>query len=279
MRWLIMLFLGMALGAGALFTYLRWYGDSGSDADAARNIGSMVDAMPAAAPPPPLPLASVAADAQPAPLDGQAALTPADSLQAAAPGGMAPAAEANQVASNADPHLPSGQSASTTPSAKLLLPVEGVKLEHLNDTFNQPRGGERRHEALDIMAPKGTKVLAVADGKVAKLYNSKPGGLTVYQFDPDAKFSYYYAHLDRYADNLKEGQPIKRGELIGYVGVTGNSDPNAPHLHFAVFELPATGEWWKGKPVNPYPLMEQMAEPKTEQKTVQKPEAAAAKKS
>jgi murein DD-endopeptidase MepM/ murein hydrolase activator NlpD len=145
--------------------------------------------------------------------------------------------------------------APSKPADKLSIPVEGIKLSQLSDNFDQPRGKERHHEALDIMAPKGTKVLATADGKVVKLFNSKPGGLTVYQFDPTEKFAYYYAHLDRYADGVKEGSVLKRGDLVGYVGVTGNANPNAPHLHFAVFELTPTKEWWKGTPLNPYPML------------------------
>lgn len=142
-----------------------------------------------------------------------------------------------------------------TPADKLLVPVEGIKLAQLSDNFDQPRGTERHHEALDIMAPTGTKVIAVADGKVVKLFNSKPGGLTIYQFDPSDKYAYYYAHLDRYAEGLKEGANIKRGELIGYVGATGNANPAAPHLHFAVVELTPEKQWWKGTPINPFPLM------------------------
>jgi murein DD-endopeptidase MepM/ murein hydrolase activator NlpD len=138
---------------------------------------------------------------------------------------------------------------------KLLVPVEGIPLAKITDTFDQPRGTERHHEALDIMAPKGTKVIATADGKIVKLFTSKPGGLTVYQFDPTEKYAYYYAHLDRYADGLKEGMDVKRGDLIGYVGSTGNADPNAPHLHFAVFELTPEKQWWKGTPIDPYPLL------------------------
>lgn len=141
------------------------------------------------------------------------------------------------------------------PGAKLLVPVDGIKAAQLSDNFDQPRGTERHHEALDIMAPTGTKVIAVADGKVVKLFNSKPGGLTVYQFDPTEKYAYYYAHLDRYADGLKEGAPVKRGELIGYVGSTGNANPAAPHLHFAVVELTPEKQWWKGTPLNPFPMM------------------------
>lgn len=137
----------------------------------------------------------------------------------------------------------------------LLMPVAGVSPKELTDTFGQARGSERQHEALDIAAPKGTPVLAVADGKVVKLFTSKPGGLTVYQFDPSEKYAYYYAHLDSYAPELKEGQPIRRGQMIGYVGVTGNADPNVPHLHFAIFELGAEKKWWEGTPVNPYPYL------------------------
>ena len=143
------------------------------------------------------------------------------------------------------------------PSGKLLVPVDGMPLDQIHDTYDQPRGKERHHEALDIMAPKGTRVVAAADGKLVKLFTSKPGGLTVYQFDPAEKYAYYYAHLDRYADGLQEGAELKRGDLIGYVGVTGNSDPNAPHLHFAVFELTPEKQWWTGTPVNPFPLLQQ----------------------
>jgi len=137
----------------------------------------------------------------------------------------------------------------------LLIPVAGVKSAQIQDTYNQPRGSERMHEALDILAPIGTPVYAVADGKIAKLFTSKPGGLTIYQFDPSEKYSYYYAHLDHYATALKEGQQVKRGDLIGYVGTTGNADPAAPHLHFAMFELGPEKNWWQGKPINPYPLL------------------------
>lgn len=139
--------------------------------------------------------------------------------------------------------------------ASLLIPVAGIKSAQIRDTYNESRGDERMHEALDILAPTGTPVYAVADGRVAKLFTSKPGGLTIYQFDPTEKFSYYYAHLERYADSLKEGQQVKRGEIIGYVGATGNADPAAPHLHFAMYELGPEKNWWQGRPINPYPLL------------------------
>jgi len=148
-----------------------------------------------------------------------------------------------------------GGLAASGSGTSLLLPVAGVKAAQLQDTYKQPRGAERMHEALDIPAPNGTPVLAVADGKITKLFTSKPGGLTIYQFDPSEKFSYYYAHLDHYAANLKEGQQVKRGDVIGYVGSTGNADPATPHLHFAMFELGPDKNWWQGKPVNPFPLI------------------------
>lgn len=140
------------------------------------------------------------------------------------------------------------------PSA-LLIPVSGIEAAQLDDSFADGRGGTRVHEAIDIMAPAGTPVLAAADGRVAKLFSSKPGGLTVYQFDPGETVAYYYAHLDRYAENLAEGQQLKRGDLIGYVGSSGNADPAAPHLHFAVFMLGPEKQWWKGTAINPYPLL------------------------
>lgn len=144
---------------------------------------------------------------------------------------------------------------------QLLIPVVGVKANALQDTFNQARGAERRHEAIDILAPKGTQVFAVADGKIAKLFDSKLGGLTLYQFDTNAQLAYYYAHLDRYADGVQEGMALKRGDLVGYVGTSGNADPNTPHLHFAVFVLGPEKQWWKGSPINPYPLMGGVARP------------------
>jgi murein DD-endopeptidase MepM/ murein hydrolase activator NlpD len=134
----------------------------------------------------------------------------------------------------------------------LAMPVAGVAPSALRDMFDDRRGGSRPHEAIDIMAPRGTPVVAVDDGRIVKLFLSKPGGITVYQFDEAGRLAYYYAHLDRYADGLKEGMPVKRGQLLGYVGTTGNAPPGAPHLHFAVFRLGPEKQWWKGWAVNPY---------------------------
>jgi len=142
------------------------------------------------------------------------------------------------------------------PSMELGLPIAGLQLSNIQNTFDSARGGgERKHEATDILAPRGTPVVAVDDGVVAKLFTSKPGGLTVYQFDSTTTYAYYYAHLDRYAPELKEGMLLKKGDLVGYVGSTGNADPNTPHLHFAIFELGPEKHWWQGKPINPYPLL------------------------
>jgi murein DD-endopeptidase MepM/ murein hydrolase activator NlpD len=139
-------------------------------------------------------------------------------------------------------------------SSPLLIPVAGIAAKQLTDSFDQGRGGER-HEAIDIMAPRGTPVVAVDDGKIVKLFNSKPGGLTIYHFDPAERLAYYYAHLDGYAPGLVEGQKVKRGDVIGYVGSTGNANPSAPHLHFSIFLLGPEKRWWKGTPINPYPVL------------------------
>lgn len=226
MKWLITFVLGALVGAAILFVALQDVPDKPATEVAA--------AAPAA---PGIPASQIEGQLPPAPVvvpnleDADLPLRPTPDATAA------------------------GSAAPTTMPGKLLVPVQGIKSAQLTDTFYQPRGEQRQHEALDIMAPTGTPVVAVADGKVAKLFHSKPGGLTVYQFDPTGQFAYYYAHLDRYADGIAEGMEVKRGTLIGYVGVTGNSDPNAPHLHFAVVALTPEKQWWKGTPLNPFPLM------------------------
>lgn len=140
------------------------------------------------------------------------------------------------------------------PARKLAFPLRGRERVVLRDNFDEPRG-KRRHQALDIMAPRGTEVVAVDDGRVARLYRHPLGGLTVYQLDAHERYVYFYAHLDRYAPGLAEGMSLARGDLIGYVGTTGNAPEGAPHLHFAAFELGEDRRWWKGRPVNPYPWL------------------------
>lgn len=136
----------------------------------------------------------------------------------------------------------------------LAMPIAGLDVKTLADTFKDKRDG-RQHEALDIPSPRGTPVLAVAEGNVAKLFTSKDGGLTVYEFDDTRTYCYYYAHLDRYAPGLVEGTLLRKGEILGYVGSTGNASPAAPHLHFAVFELKPDKKWWQGTPIDPLPLL------------------------
>jgi murein DD-endopeptidase MepM/ murein hydrolase activator NlpD len=139
---------------------------------------------------------------------------------------------------------------------QLMFPVPGFDRLKLHDSFEDPRdGGSRIHAALDIAAPRGTPVLAVEDGMIARLHNSVgSGGLSVYHFDASATYCYYYAHLDRYAPGLKDGAAIKKGDVVGFVGTTGNAPPSAPHLHFAVFKLGPEKRWGHGVPLNPYEL-------------------------
>lgn len=148
-------------------------------------------------------------------------------------------------------------SASTVSGRSLVVPVAGIGISGLADTYTQARSGGRVHNAIDILAPHGTPVIAAVDGTVRKLFTSRAGGLTIYQFDVHEKHVYYYAHLDRYAD-LDEGQFVTQGTVIGYVGTTGNAG-NTPHLHFSIETLPPTKEWWKGTPMNPYPLLVEAA--------------------
>ena len=141
--------------------------------------------------------------------------------------------------------------------AGLAVPVAGVKPAQLVDTFTQARaGGARSHDAIDIMAPLGTPVVAAAPGKVEKLFFSQGGGgITAYVRSDDGRWIYYYAHLNAYAPGLKEGQRVERGSLIGTVGVTGNANPEGPHLHFAINRMNPGEQWYQGSPINPYPLL------------------------
>ena len=136
----------------------------------------------------------------------------------------------------------------------IVIPVVGVRREELRDAFHEARGG-REHRAIDIAAERGTPVVAAIDGTVAKLFLSKPGGITVYEYDPSKTFIYYYAHLDGYASGLTEGQQLRRGDVIGFVGTSGNAPPNAPHLHFSIEKLTEPGRWWKSDPIDPWPLL------------------------
>lgn len=138
---------------------------------------------------------------------------------------------------------------------RLQIPVEGVGRDQLTRQFNDRRDQVREHEALDILAPRNTPVRAVEGGRVAKLFLSKAGGITVYQFDPSERYCYYYAHLERYADGLKDGDMLTRGQVLGYVGTSGNAPKDTPHLHFAVFRLDERKRWWEGTPLDPYDIL------------------------
>lgn len=204
------------------------------------------------------PCAAVAPAAGPqAPATSSSTATTPPSTATPPPATAAPVRAPDSGSPIEPPVAPTPLPAATTrtPLPRLAMPLAGLTAAQLRDTFSETRDGERPHEALDILAPAGTPVLAVADGHVEKLFTSVRGGLTIYQFEPSGRYAYYYAHLRGYAPKLAEGQAVKRGQVIGYVGSTGNADPAAPHLHFAVFELGPERQWWKGTAVNPYPML------------------------
>src|SRR5689334_17107255 len=190
-----------------------------------------------------------------------AALTSAFWLIAFNRGHMAASAPA------APAHLPVPGAAAPPPAAAatgplvhgptgLAIPVIGIKPEQLVDTYDAARSGGRVHDANDIMAPRGSAVVAAAPGTVEKLFFSKGGGgITAYVRSPDGRWQYYYAHLESYAPGLHEGQVVKQGDPIGRVGSTGDASPNAPHLHFAINRIDPGQRWWQGSPINPYPLL------------------------
>ena len=157
---------------------------------------------------------------------------------------------------NAQPPVTFAEGVTVGP-AGLAVPVAGIKPEQLSDTFTQARaGGARLHDAIDIMAPNGTPVVAAADGIVEKLFFSEGGGgITAYVRSPDQRWTYYYAHLQGYAPGLAEGQKVRRGQMIGRVGYTGNANPAGPHLHFAINRMQPGEKWYNGSPINPYPLL------------------------
>jgi murein DD-endopeptidase MepM/ murein hydrolase activator NlpD len=192
---------------------------------------------------------------QPAPAETPPAL-PANPSAGGAQTGSGPSRPWVQASPASPAPTPSpGAESPDLRQRNLVLPVQGVTPEKLQNTFEDSRSGGRAHEAIDILAPRNTPVLAVEDGRVAKLFTSKQGGLTIYQFDPTEAYAYYYAHLERYADGVKEGIVLRRGQLIGYVGTSGNAPPETPHLHFAIFRLTPEKRWWEGDPLNPFAIL------------------------
>ncbi len=139
-------------------------------------------------------------------------------------------------------------------SKGLIIPVTGVDPSRVRDSYTAARGG-RTHDAVDIMAPRGTPVIAADSGTILKLRQNEAGGITIYQLDPGERFVYYYAHLDRYEQGLVEGKVVRQGEVLGFVGTTGNAPKNLPHLHFQVMLYRGRGQYWGGEPINPHPYM------------------------
>ena len=202
--------------------------------------------FPSVSAPSPFPSASSAFQAAPSPFTAPAPWAPQAEAALAVPDVPTP------------PHalpapLPDLGDFARLKARSIAIPVQGVDVSQLRDNFSEMRGS-RAHEAIDILAPRGTPVLAADDGVIQKLFTSAQGGLTVYEFDRDGAYCYYYAHLDRYAEGLTEGMAARKGDVIGYVGTSGNAPPGTPHLHFTIFKLGPEKQWWKGTAVNPFPL-------------------------
>jgi uncharacterized membrane protein len=171
---------------------------------------------------------------------------PSSPPNANTPGAGAPAA----------PATPASPADLESLSSEMTMPLAGLDPMKLKSSFNDLRGGTRRHEALDIMAPRRTPIVSATAGRVLKLFTSKAGGLMVYATEPNERFILMYAHLDSYAAGLREGDVLTKGQLIGYVGFTGNASPSAPHLHLAIARAGDVRQWWKGIPVDPLPVLQ-----------------------
>jgi murein DD-endopeptidase MepM/ murein hydrolase activator NlpD len=137
----------------------------------------------------------------------------------------------------------------------LRIPVAGVEADQIHDSFADVRENGRQHNAIDILAPRGTPVLAADDGRVLRLSTSDAGGVTIYAVDQAARFVYYYAHLDHYAASVAAGMRVAKGDTIGFVGTTGNAPKNMPHLHFQIMRMPNDGKYWRGEPIDPFPVL------------------------
>ncbi|MDC0886428.1 M23 family metallopeptidase [Altererythrobacter sp.] len=215
----------------ATLTSAVWIVAGGSLIENASSVGQLEKARPAEAAPSPAPTVDVDGG------EGPRIRQPGESAQALD----------TQVASQPDSGTAAG----------LIVPVLNIRPADLTDTFTDARGGgERLHEAIDIMAPKGTSVVAAAAGTIEKLFRSDAGGKTIYVRSEDGLTIHYYAHLDQYAEGLQEGQRVRRGQRLGTVGSTGNASAESPHLHFAILRTTKDAEWWEpANSVNPYPLL------------------------
>ncbi|HEY0080486.1 MAG TPA: peptidoglycan DD-metalloendopeptidase family protein [Pyrinomonadaceae bacterium] len=243
----------------ALLAALIWYLSGRSPSQPATPVELPSQETPAdapAAPSSPTPSATPAESVSPSP-GASPASSPSISASPEASGSPAPQSTPPQAINpqtgNAPPQA-SSVPAATGGAPQLSVPVAGVRPEQLQDTYTASRSEGRTHNAIDIIAPRGTPVVAAADGKIVKLFQSVPGGITIYQLSTDEKMVYYYAHLDRYADGLQEGHFARRGETIGYVGDTGNAGSGNYHLHFSVSLISDPKRHWDGVNINPYPL-------------------------
>jgi murein DD-endopeptidase MepM/ murein hydrolase activator NlpD len=252
---------GFVLGAATVMLVVWMAGISGSGGGPG---GPPATAASSGAAPPPAGAPRAGAGAPPSgaspggPAAAPGSVSPPGAPGAAsAPGPASPDGDQTPNSASPPPPNPGGGEAGTPDEIAdlrrrhLLMPVQGVRREELRDSFEDARTGHV-HEALDIMAPRNSPVLAVEDGRVTKLFYSRQGGNTIYQFDPGQTYTYYYAHLERYAPGLHEGDALSRGQVIGYVGSSGNASPEAPHLHFAIFVLNPDRHWWQGRAVNPF---------------------------
>lgn len=245
MNRLLIFLAGMAVGLACAFVFIAVRLPKLLDDPAIACARSVAPAAIAASPSCVVP--AIAVVVPPSPFTGGSAIAPP------APGITAPPAEMSGIA-NPQPSARGLAAVATTvalaPSIQpgpLLIPVVGIRASQLSDTFTDSRSGGRMHNAIDIMAPRGTAVVAADDGTVVKLFMSVQGGLTLYQFDDTRRVAFYYAHLDRYAPGVVEGKPLKRGDLVGYVGSSGDASTAAPHLHFAIFLLGPEKHWWKAE--------------------------------
>lgn len=186
-----------------------------------------------------------------------ATASPAPSSSATQTAGQSPSVQSAETPppENSEPAGDTTLVGSYVGRLNLIIPVQGVRADQLQDTFMDARTEGRVHDAIDIAAPAGTPVLAVADGEIAKLFQSERGGTTIYQFSADKKLVYYYAHLQRYADGLAPGKFVRQGEVIAYVGDTGNAGAGNYHLHFSISVIPDPSRYWEGTNINPYPLL------------------------
>jgi peptidoglycan LD-endopeptidase LytH len=243
----------LGLLTGVVCTYLvltrLWWPDVRIPEALAQRVAMVPNAVPSASPAPTEPqpfatpaLADTSSAASPSPSATPIEIQPAP-LPAPSPSAEARAPEPPILTSDLD----------RLRSRALVLPVAGIERKSLQDNFDDDRAG-RHHEAIDILASRGTAVIAVDDGKIEKLFTSVRGGLTVYQFDARGEYCYYYAHLDGYAPGLTQGKTVRKGDVIGFVGTTGNAPPQTPHLHFTIFRLGAEKRWWEGTAINAYPL-------------------------